>query len=244
MTFRLFSLTLAALGAAALIGAASTDAGGTKPLTLVELYTSQGCSSCPPAERFSVELNKRDDLVVLTMHVNYWDYIGWEDPFASDETTDRQRAYGRKLARGMVYTPQMVIDGVHDEVGSDRRGVNRAIDEAREADRLRLDIEVRPDGGDGLMVSLPGAPYDGAAVVWLARFDAEQVTDVKRGENTGRTVRTINVVRDLRQIGAWSGQPVDFHLPASLMNRATPRLLDAVEIACGLLDDHRDRGRP
>jgi hypothetical protein len=106
---------------------------------------------------------------------------------------------------------------VHDAVGSDRRGVDRAIAEAREADRLRLDIDVRPDADDGILISLPGAHFDGAAVVWLARYDDEQVTDVMRGENTGHTLRTINVVRDLRQIGIWTGQPVDIRLPASVL---------------------------
>ena len=212
MKVRLLSLTFLLAAAAMLSGAVHAG-----EVTLVELFTSQGCSSCPPAERFSAELDKRNDIVVLTMHVNYWDYIGWRDPFASDATTDRQRAYGRRLARGMVYTPQMVIDGVLDAVGSDQRGVNRAIVEARNTNRLRLEIDVRSDGNDGLLVSLPGGHFDGTAAVWLARFDAEQKTSVTRGENTGRMLRTVNVVRDLRRIGSWTGAPVDFHLPASLL---------------------------
>ncbi len=215
MKVRLLSLTLAWAMVAVPLGAAY--AGEVKTVTLVELFTSQGCSSCPPADRFAAELDKRDDVIALTLHVNYWDYIGWRDPFASDATTDRQRAYGRRLARGMVYTPQMVIDGVLDAVGSDRYAVNRAIAEARRTERLRLDIDVRSDGNGGLAVSLPGGHFDGTATVWLARFDAEQKTSVTRGENTGRTLRTINVVRDLRRIGSWTGAPVDFHLPASLL---------------------------
>ena len=217
MKYRLLPLTLMLAAVVALAGAATARAEQGKPVTLVELFTSQGCSSCPPADRFAAELDRRDDVIALTLHVNYWDYIGWRDPFASDATTDRQRAYGRRLARGMVYTPQMVIDGVLDAVGSDRYAVKRAIAEARKTNRLRLDIDVRSDGNDGLVVSLPGGQFDGTAAVWLARFDAEQVTDVMRGENTGRTLRTVNVVRDLRQIGAWTGVPVDFHLPASLL---------------------------
>ena len=212
----LFPVLLSAVVVVSL-GAATAFASEAKRVTLVELFTSQGCSSCPPADKFAAELDARDDVIALTLHVNYWDYIGWRDPFASDATTDRQRAYGRRLARGMVYTPQMVIDGVFDVVGSDRRGVDRAIAEAREADRLRLDIDVRSDGDDGLVVSLPGGQFDGTATVWLARFDAEQKTSVTRGENTGRTLRTINVVRDLRRIGSWTGVPVEFHLPASLL---------------------------
>ncbi len=217
MKTRLLSLTALLAAVAVPLGAATAYAGEVKPVTLVELFTSQGCSSCPPADRFAAELDKRDDVIALTLHVNYWDYIGWRDPFARDETTDRQRAYVRKLARGMVYTPLMVIDCVLDAVGSNRNSVKRAIAEARRADRLRLEIDVRSDGNDGLLVSLPGAPFEGTAAVWLARFDAEQVTDVSRGENTGRTLRTVNVVRDLRRIGSWTGAPVDFQVPAGLL---------------------------
>ena len=217
MKYRLLSPVLLSAAVVVSLGAATAFAGDAKPVTLVELFTSQGCSSCPPADKFAAELDTRDDVIALTLHVNYWDYIGWRDPFASDATTDRQRAYGRRLARGMVYTPQMVIDGVFDAVGSDRRGVDRAIAEAREVDRLRLEIDVRSDGDDGLVVSLPGGHFDGTATVWLARFDAEQKTSVTRGENTGRTLRTVNVVRDLRRIGSWTGVPVEFHLPASLL---------------------------
>ncbi len=185
--------------------------------TLVELFTSQGCSSCPPADAFVGELAARDDIIALSMHVNYWDYIGWRDPFASEETTARQRRYGRRLARGMVYTPQMVIDGTLDAVGSDRAAVDRAIATSKAASRLRLAVAIAVAEDDGLVVSVPGARFDGAATVWLARYDAEHVTAVGRGENTGRTLRNVNVVRDLRKIGTWTGQPLEIRVPASVL---------------------------
>ena len=182
--------------------------------TLVELFTSQGCSSCPPADAFAAELAKRDDVIALSMHVTYWDYIGWTDPFGSEAATNRQKAYGRRLNRGMIYTPQMVIDGTYEEVGSNRMAVKRAIAKASSAPGLAIELAL---DDDDLVVSIPGAQFDGAATVWLARYDAERVTEIPRGENSGRRLRNVNVVRDLREIGAWTGHPLELRLPASLL---------------------------
>ncbi len=150
------------------------------------------------------------------MHVTYWDYIGWTDPFGSEAATNRQRAYGRRLKRGMIYTPQMVIDGTYEEVGSNRMAVKRAIAKASAAPGLAIELAL---DNDDLVVSIPGAQFDGAATVWLARYDAEHVTEIPRGENSGRRLRNVNVVRDLREIGAWTGLPLELRLPASLLTR-------------------------
>ncbi len=182
--------------------------------TLVELFTSQGCSSCPPADAFVAELAGRDDVIALSMHVTYWDYIGWTDPFGSEAATNRQKAYGRRLNRGMIYTPQMVIDGTYEEVGSNRMAVKRAIAKASAAPGLAIELAL---DDDDLLVSIPGAHFDGAATVWLARYDAERVTEIPRGENSGRRLRNVNVVRDLREIGAWTGLPLELRLPASVL---------------------------
>ncbi len=184
------------------------------PPTLVELFTSQGCSSCPPADAFVGDLAKRDDVIALSMHVTYWDYIGWTDPFGSEAATDRQKAYGRRLKRGMIYTPQMVIDGAYEEIGSNRTAVKRAIAKASAAPGLAIELAL---DNDDLVVSIPGAHFEGAATVWLARYDAERVTEIPRGENSGRRLRNVNVVRDLREIGAWTGLPLELRLPASLL---------------------------
>ncbi len=199
------------------LAVALSGAAAVRAETLVELFTSQGCSSCPPADAYIGDLAKRDDVVALSFHVNYWDYIGWKDPFASEVTTARQREYGRRLARGRVYTPQMVIDGVFDAVGSNRGAVERAIVRARAAPRPRLDIGLARGADDGLVVSLPGAPFSGEATVWLARYDHRNVTPVRRGENAGREVRNYNVVRDLRVVGTWTGQPLEIRVPASVL---------------------------
>jgi len=219
MVFRPVLAALALVAVALQPTPAARAAGDTPPL-LVELFTSQGCSSCRPADAYMEELARRDDLVALSMHVNYWDYIGWKDPFASNATTDRQRAYGRRLDRGQVYTPQIVIDGRDGVVGSNRRAVERAIDDARAAQRLRLrlriDARLAPDGG--LVVVVPAAPsFKGAADVWLARFDAERVTPVPRGENAGYVIRNVNVVRSLAHIGMWSGKPLEIDLPPDVL---------------------------
>ncbi len=219
MRHRLTPALACVVAACVALGAGVARAQDAASPTLVELFTSQGCSSCPPADAFIGELARRDDVVALSLHVNYWDYIGWKDPFASEATTNRQRAYGERLSRGRVYTPQMVIDGILHAVGSDKKAVRRAIAVARAQSPPRLDIglERTPDGG--LVVSVPGGRFDGIATVWLARYDFEHDTPVARGENAGRTVRNFNVVREIRQIGSWSGLPVEIRLPASALTQ-------------------------
>lgn len=185
--------------------------------TLVELFTSQGCSSCPPADQFVGELAKRGDVVALAFHVNYWDYIGWPDPFATEDTTNRQRAYGWRMAQGRVYTPQIVVDGVLDAVGSRRQEVDRTISFAQGLARARVDIEAAIESGGALTVSLKGEKPANSAVVWMARYDAEHTTDVLRGENRGATLKNFNVVRNWQKLGGWSGDPVEFQVSATQM---------------------------
>ena len=216
----LLAVAVAALGATLLFSGATARSDTAAPPVLVELFTSQGCSSCPPAEHYLVALAKRGDLVALSMHVNYWDYIGWKDRFASQETTDRQRAYGQRIGRGRVYTPQMVIDGVLDAVGSRRNQVDRAIASAQAEPGLKIAIELALAEDGDLQITLPGADYSGAAAVWLARYDREHRTEVERGENAGRILHNVNVVRELRQIAIWTGQPLDIRLPADALSSA------------------------
>jgi hypothetical protein len=183
-------------------GAIADD--GRQELVLVELFTSQGCSSCPPADALAGRLNEQDDVVVLSYHVNYWDYIGWEDPFATAETTDRQYQYAAALGQSNVYTPQMVIAGRTHVVGSDERKVRGAIADAAQVTGNGPAIAVA-QVGDRFRISLGAAAYDGQADVWLARFDNRHDTDVARGENRGRVMTNYNVVRDLRRVGGWNG---------------------------------------
>jgi hypothetical protein len=186
---------------------------GTAPQpVVVELFTSQGCSSCPPADDYLGELARRRDVVALSFHVDYWDYIGWRDPFASPAATERQRDYARSLGLRMVYTPQMVIGGRKDAVGSDRAAVQRLIEEA--ARQQQLEIGFSRDEGGRFYVELPAQPgFGGTASVWLAMFDREHETRVGRGENAGATLESYNVVREWRLLGNWSGAAQQLPMP-------------------------------
>lgn len=177
---------------------------------VVELFTSQGCSSCPPADAFLGELAQRSDLIALAFHVDYWNYIGWEDPFSSPEATQRQRDYARSLSLSSVYTPQMVIDGSFDAVGSDRTKVNRAIAAASQHGKIPIVIAASPAGG--WRATLPATDIDQPATVWLALYDREHATPVRRGENAGKTLTNYNIVREFRRIGQWDGAKLDLPL--------------------------------
>ncbi len=184
------------------------------PLTVVELFTSQGCSSCPPADKFLGELAQRHDVLALSVHVDYWDYIGWKDVFADPKNTQRQRRYAQKLGLRYVYTPQMVIQGAFDSTGSDRAKVLGKIAEAKKLDRLAVTIS---RARDGLRITVPAGDIREKAVVWLAVFDRRHDTEIKRGENSGNTFRYYNVVRGMTKIGAWSGQSLDIVTKAAGM---------------------------
>ncbi len=186
--------------------ATATD-GPDSPPVLVELFTSQGCKDCPPADALIGELRSRPDLVVLSLHVDYWDYIGWKDPYASPKMTARQRAYARSFNHRMLYTPEIVIDGAISVVGFRREDVMSALDRALTRRRVLKVGVVTQNGGH---VVLPGgqAP-EGGATVWLAAYDRHHLTPVAKGENAGRTIENFNVVRELRQIGVWKGDPAE-----------------------------------
>lgn len=206
-------VTGASLAGAAVISSppVSAESAATVPSVVVELFTSQGCSSCPPAEAFLNELADEDGIIALEMHVDYWDYIGWADPFASPQITERQRAYARGLELPYVYTPQMVIDGQHNAVGSHRDEVREAIGEASILGKP-LTISYIEDGGDKIVIPAGPSP-EGGATVWLAAYDGLHETDIERGENSGRTLKNRNVVRELVELAHWTGErleiPVD-----------------------------------
>jgi hypothetical protein len=214
-SFRLFSGALGAfvLGFAVAAGpAAQADDAAESRLVVVELFTSQGCNSCPPADALLAELAGRPDILALSIHVDYWDYIGWKDPFASPQHSERQRDYVAKLGLRYVYTPQIVVDGRHDVVGSKRRAVLRAIETAVAA---KPSVAVTLSDADGGRVQLSeGEAPDSGATVWLVTFDDRHDTPVVRGENRGKTLHNANVVRELVLLGTWAGKakayPLDF----------------------------------
>jgi hypothetical protein len=179
---------------------------------VVELFTSQGCSSCPPANAYLNELSKqRSDVLALAFHVTYWDYLGWKDPFSLQTATDRQARYGQRFGDGS-YTPEIVVDGSSGLVGSYRDEVGGAIAKARSGNRTAADVRVVTKDDK---VSIDVGSGQGNAKVYLVGFDREHVTAIGRGENRGRTMPESNIVRSFRSVADWHGAPVhiDQQLP-------------------------------
>jgi hypothetical protein len=198
-------LVIGTVAALAPHGAAAAD----RPV-VVELFTSQGCSSCPPANALLNELSKeRPDVLALAFHVTYWDYLGWKDPFSLQTATDRQARYGQRFGDGS-YTPEIVVDGLTGVVGSYRDDVKGAIAKAHAASRTATDIRVAARGGKVLIDVGSG---QGSAKVFLVGFDHEHVTAIGRGENRGRTMAESNIVRSFRPVADWRGAPVHIDQP-------------------------------
>jgi hypothetical protein len=211
--------TLAVALAATILGlAASLPARAAEEASVViELFTSQGCSSCPPADAYLGELTTRADVIALTFPVDYWDYLGWKDTLATPANTLRQQTYAARRGDGQVYTPQMVIDGQVDAVGSRRSQVEDAIAslKTKKAGQwVPVKVMVK---GDAVMVTAEGheSARDQSATLWLAMFTREARVAIRRGENSGREITYHNVVRQMMPIGRWSGEPVSIELPKS-----------------------------
>ncbi|MBM3613722.1 MAG: DUF1223 domain-containing protein [Alphaproteobacteria bacterium] len=178
--------------------------GAAGRLVVVELFTSQGCSSCPPADAHLVELAQRADVLALSFHVDYWDYIGWKDPYSLPESTARQRAYQRAHQLRHVFTPQMVVQGRAQIAGTERAAIEGMIANAY---RLPLALGLAAESGDPPTLtlsatgSLPEAQRANGADVWLIGFDRGGSTQVTKGENAGRTLHNAHVVRSIARIG-------------------------------------------
>lgn len=203
----------AAAFAAALVSGPAM-AGSDK--VVVELYTSQGCSSCPPADALLGELAARDDVIALSFHVDYWNYLGWKDPFSSAAATNRQRNYRAKFGLRYIYTPQIVSGGTQQSVGSHRGKVLRGIERARATQSVNVDIS-HPDKKTAIVSVGAGNAPTGKATVWLFAYDREHKTDIRRGENSGVKLVNTNVVRVMRRIGEWNGKPLKIKLPIAMM---------------------------
>lgn len=182
---------------------AASPVAASQRLTVVELFTSQGCSSCPPADAFLTELARsRSDLLPLAFHVTYWNSLGWRDPFSFDEATARQYVYSRDLGENSVFTPEMVVDGAKSVAGSDRAAAETAISAARNMRKEDIALRVWREAG-GLRIEI-GAGRGTARVV-IAGFDPVHRTSVGRGENGGRVLTESNIVRAIRDVGGWTG---------------------------------------
>jgi hypothetical protein len=204
------------LAAAAMLCCVAAASAQPRPV-VVELFTSQGCSSCPPADAYLGTLSARSDVLALAFHVDYWDDLGWRDRFALAQSVERQNIYARNLRRSSVYTPQLVIDGRGDALGSDGRAVARALRENRDGVAVAVSV-----GAADVVVGIgvqPGVPPSDVVLVAYLRHAASAIG---RGENAGRTLDEFNIVRDIRTLGMWRGQAETFHVPVtSLPSDAT-----------------------
>jgi hypothetical protein len=197
------------------------------------LFTSQGCSSCPPADAFLTDLaHQRHDVLPLAFHVTYWDSLGWKDPYSFAAATLRQREYARHLGDDGVYTPQMVVNGTTGFVGSDRALGLKAI---AAAGYKSVPVSVIRDSQSLLIRIGTGT---GQARVLLVGFDPAHETAIGRGENSGRTLLESNIVRSLTPVGAWSGSAVELRQPppagesfAVLLQAADGRIIGAARLA-------------
>lgn len=193
-------LTLAILGwTSALSGAISAG----ERVVVVELYTSQGCSSCPPADRLLGELAARDDVIPLALHVDYWDYIGWKDEFADPAHTDRQKGYAYAAGQRTIYTPQMIVGGVDHVVGYKPMQLAKFIDtHADVPEQVSLTLS---RASEVLSIRAGAAPGIGASDVYLVRYRPSATVAIGRGENAGKTYEYHNIVTEMRLLGSWDG---------------------------------------
>ena len=194
--------------AASLILGGHADAQTARPIQVVELYTSQGCSSCPPANAAVAQISARPEILALSFGVTYWDDLGWKDTFAQKKFTDRQWDYAKGLHHENVATPQVVVNGRIDVVGQTVSVIDAAIARAQLTSGPQVDLA-------GASVAVSGQAPHSPASVWLVRYDPNTVqVPIRRGENTGRTLPHKNVVRELTRLGDWAGGQKTFAIPA------------------------------
>lgn len=203
------ALSLAAAGFASPLIAKQASAASTP--VLVELFTSQGCSSCPPADRLAAELKNQPGVTVVSLNVDYWDYLGWRDTLAKPEYTARQMDYAHSRGDNDVYTPQMVINGAAHVVGSNQGTVEKAIANARHKPAT-IAIQLNATEKE-LIVNLPNGDAGAEATLWLLAIAPTVTVKIERGENTGKTVAYHNVVRNLVPAGMWDGTATTLKLP-------------------------------
>jgi hypothetical protein len=184
------------------------------PRGVVELFTSQGCSSCPPADKLAGELASDPSLVVMSLAIDYWDYLGWKDTLALPGHANRQRAYSKVRGDREVYTPQVVVNGVVHTLGSDKNAIETAIAQTRKHDgtlSLPLSMSV---ANDNISISIPAAKEDSPkGEIWLCPMSKDVTVSVGKGENTGHTLTYHNVVRRWVKLGDWNGTARNFTVP-------------------------------
>jgi hypothetical protein len=204
----------------AAVAAFATNPAGAEPRAVIELFTSQGCSSCPPADRLLGELARDPALIAMSLPIDYWDYIGWKDTLAKPRHTTRQRFYARTRGDGDVFTPQVVVNGVTHAVGNDKTAIEKAIAESRREGAI-LSLAVKVEVAEGkLNVTIPAGPDKAAGEVWLCALGTTIPVAIGRGENSGHTITYHNVVRRWVKLGDWNGAARSFSVPVADLESA------------------------
>lgn len=228
-------LVLASLAAAPCASAQSQLPRTAHHYTVLELFTSQGCSSCPPADVLLKAYSNRPGIMALSLSVDYWDHLGWKDTLATPKNTLRQKAYVKALGTGNVYTPQLVAGGAFQTVGSNKAEIEKVIALAgKDVAKSPVALSAVSDS-KRLTIEIGAEKQVGPATVWLAIVSPVVDVEIKRGENRGRTIAYHNVVRDISPVGMWSGGPMKVELPASALMRPGDR--------CAVIVQGDDGGR-
>ena len=232
MAYRSLSLWSGALGVCAIV--AVIRPAHAEPKAVVELFTSQGCSSCPPADKILGELAKDPSVIALSLPIDYWDYLGWKDTLADSRFSARQKAYSHMRGDRDVYTPQVVVNGAAHVVGSDRARIEGAIKDTGKTDKVMSLPVTMSLSGKQLTVSVAAAkdantPMRGE--IWLCSISKAVPIAIGRGENSGREVIYHNVVRNLLKVGDWNGSPGSWTVPLDSVMR------DGIDAAAVLVQD-------
>jgi hypothetical protein len=207
-------LALASLAAGSLIASCVLACAG-QPRAFLELFTSQGCSSCPAADKLVGELASDPSLVAISLPIDYWDYLGWKDTLASPAHSARQRAYARMRGDRQVYTPQIVVNGSTHVLGSDRAAIERAITQTdRTTTIMSVPVLLSLSGGD-LNVKIAASNEHVTGEVWLCPLARSVTVEIGRGENSGHTITYHNVVRHWLKLGDWIGTELSWSVPLS-----------------------------
>lgn len=221
-----------AFAAAFVSGMGSLPAGAEPVRAVVELFTSQGCSSCPPADRLLGELSSDPSLIALSLPVDYWDYIGWKDTLALHGHTTRQRAYAGMRGVRQIYTPQAVINGVADALGSDRDAIESTIAKTRRSDEpLALPVSISVSDGEVTVNVAASTDDQRSGIVWLCPVTSKVAVKIDRGENRGRTITYHNVVRRWVKLGEWNGTAQTFKASLASLGNNNLSLRDVDRLA-------------
>jgi len=213
-----------------------------EPRAVVELFTSQGCSSCPPADQIIGELAKDPSVIALSLPIDYWDYLGWKDTLADSRFSERQKAYSHMRGEREVYTPQVVVNGSAHVIGSDRAGIESAIDDTKKADGVMSVPVSMTLAGKQINISVAASskgPATGHGEVWICSISKAVPITIGRGENRGREITYHNVVRNLLKVGDWNGSSSSWTVPLENVSR------EGVDAAVVYVQDgNRDKPGP